>query len=362
MISAATQQEYYRALVDRDRAYDGIFYVGVTTTGVFCRPTCPARKPMLAHCEFFPNAQSALLASYRPCKRCRPLSQPDQVSPVVQQLVDAIEANPEKRWRNQDFEALSVNSATARRQFRQRFGMTFVAYARVRRLGLAMQEIRAGQAVVDAQLAVGFESGSGFRDAFARILGVPPARAQAAQVLYARWIDTPLGPMVAVGGSERLHLLEFADRRGLEREILTLRQETGAAIVPGASAPLVSIQEELHAYFDGTACNFRTLVALAGTPFQQRVWQALQQIPAGHPWSYRELAARIGQPTATRAVGRANGANRLALVIPCHRVIAADGTLGGYGGGTARKQWLLEHEQRAFGGDAAALARLTPAP
>ena len=344
MISAATQQEYYRALVDRDRAYDGIFYVGVTTTGVFCRPTCPARKPMLAHCEFFPNAQSALLASYRPCKRCRPLSQPDQVSPVVQQLVDAIEANPERRWRNQDFETLSVNSATARR------------------LGLAMQEIRAGQTVVDAQLAVGFESGSGFRDAFARILGVPPARAQEAQVLYARWIDTPLGPMVAVGGSERLHLLAFADRRGLEQEIVTLRAETAVAIIPGASPPLVSIQEELHAYFDGTACNFRTPVALAGTPFQRRVWQTLQQIPAGHPCSYRELAARIGQPAATRAVGRANGANRLALVIPCHRVIAADGTLGGYGGGTARKQWLLEHEQRTFGAEAAALSRLTPAP
>lgn len=349
MISGSAQQEYYRALVDRDRAYDGIFYVGVTTTGVFCRPTCPARKPALAHCEFFPTAQSALLASYRPCKRCRPLSHPDQVSPVVQQLVDAIEATPDKRWSNQDFAALSVHSATARRQFRQRFGMTFVAYARARRLGLAMQEIRAGQAVVDAQLAVGFESGSGFRDAFARIMGVPPARAQSAQVLYAQWIDTPLGPMVAVGGADQLHLLEFTDRRGLEREILTLRQETGAAIVPGVSPPLVSIQKELRAYFEGTACNFATPVALTGTPFQQRVWQALRQIPAGHPCSYQELAVRIGQPTATRAVGRANGANRLALVIPCHRVIAADGTLGGYGGGTARKQWLLDHERRASG-------------
>ncbi len=354
MISAATEQEYYRALVDRDRAYDGIFYVGVTSTGVFCRPTCPARKPTLAHCEFFPNAQSALLASYRPCKRCRPLSHPDQVSPVVQQLVDAIEASPEKRWTHQDFAALSVHSATARRQFRQRFGLTFVAYARARRLGLAMQEIRAGQGVVDAQVAVGFESASGFRDAFARILGVPPARAHSAQVLYAQWIDTPLGPMVAVGGTDRLHLLEFADRRGLEREILTLRQETGAAIIPGASPPLVSIQAELRAYFAGTACAFATPVAIAGTPFQQRVWEQLRQIPPGRPCSYRELAVRIGQPSAARAVGRANGANRLALVIPCHRVIAADGTLGGYSGGTARKQWLLDHERRAWGGVAVA--------
>ncbi len=354
MTQAIPQQEYYRALVDRDRAYDGIFYVGVTTTGVFCRPTCPARKPAPAHCEFFPRAEAALLAGYRPCKRCRPLSHPDQVSPVVQQLVDAVEAAPDKRWTNQDFAALSVHSATARRQFRRRFGMTFVAYARARRLGLALQEIRAGQAVVDAQLAVGFESASGFRDAFARTMGVPPARAESAQVLYAQWIDTPLGPMVAVGSPTHLHLLEFADRRGLEREILTLRQETGAAIVPGASPPLVSIQQELRTYFEGTACDFATPVALAGTPFQQRVWEALRQIPAGCPCSYHDLAARIGQPSAARAVGRANGANRLAVVIPCHRVIAADGTLGGYGGGTARKQWLLDHERRAFGGDAVA--------
>lgn len=347
MASTARNHEYYRALVERDGTYDGVFYVGVTTTGVFCRPTCPAKKPTAAHCEFFTTAEAALLASYRPCKRCRPLSHPQQMSPVVQQLVDAIEAEPERRWTNGDLAALSVHSATARRQFQARFGMTFVAYARARRLGMAMQELRAGHPVLDTQLAAGYESASGFRDAFARVMGAPPARATGAAALYGAWIDTPLGPMLAIGSETALHLLEFLDRRGLEREILRLRQHTGAAIVPGRTPPLLTIQQELHDYFAGAGHAFRTPAAPHGTAFQQRVWDELRQIPWGATRSYSELAARIGQPTAARAVARANGANTLALVIPCHRVIAADGDVGGYGGGVARKRWLLDHERKA---------------
>ncbi len=347
MLSAPRDEEYYRALLARDSGYDGVFFVGVSTTGVFCRPTCPARKPAFAHCEFFSDAQSALLASYRPCKRCRPLSHPQQMSPVVQQLVDAIEAEPDRRWTNGDLSALSVHSATARRQFQARFGMTFVAYARARRLGLAMQDLRAGLPVLDAQLAVGYESGSGFRDAFARIMGAPPARAAGTRVLYGSWVDTPLGPMLAIGSDAALHLLEFLDRRGLEREIETLRQRTGAAIVPGRTAPLRSIQQELECYFAGAPLTFATPIAPMGTPFQQRVWDELREIPPGATRSYSELAARIGRPAAARAVARANGANTLAILIPCHRVIAASGELGGYGGGVARKRWLLDHERQS---------------
>jgi AraC family transcriptional regulator, regulatory protein of adaptative response / methylated-DNA-[protein]-cysteine methyltransferase len=118
---------------------------------VFCRPTCPARKPKFENCEFFETAQQALLASFRPCKRCRPLSHPNQVSELVQTLVNAVEANPEKRWKDKDFEELSVDATTARRQFKKRFGMTFVEYARARRMGIAMKQIRSGEAVIDAE-------------------------------------------------------------------------------------------------------------------------------------------------------------------------------------------------------------------
>ena len=346
MIAAETKKEYYKALIDKETEYEGVFYVGVKTTGVFCRPTCPARKPKFEHCEFFATAQQALLASYRPCKRCRPLSHPNHVSAIVQMLVEAVEANPEKRWKDEDFQKLSIHASTARRQFQKRFGMTFVEYARARRMGIAMKQIRAGHAVIDAQLAIGYESSSGFRDAFSRIMGAAPTLLGGARVLKATWLDTRLGPMMAIADEDALYLLEFVDRRGLEREIERMRNRTKSAIIPGVTPPMSLIERELSEYFDGTLKTFKTPIHLLGTPFEQRVWGELMKIPPGETRSYANIAQAMGQPSAFRAVARANGSNQLAIVIPCHRVINANGEPGGYGGGMARKQWLIEHENR----------------
>jgi AraC family transcriptional regulator of adaptative response/methylated-DNA-[protein]-cysteine methyltransferase len=346
MLSNKQAELYYQALLDKNPQFDGTFYVGVTTTGVFCRPTCPARKPKFEHCEFFKTAQDATLASFRPCKRCRPLSHPNYVSDSVRILIEAVEQEPNKRWKISDFKALSIDESTARRQFKKRFDMTFVAYARARRIGLAMQEIRKGVSVIDAQIQSGFESGSGFRDAFSKILGDVPARIHhQTTILKAKWIDTVLGPMVAMGDDEALYLLEFVTRRGLEREVERLRKR-GFAIIPGESWPLQSIESELTAYFDGKLTQFKTPYRVFGSEFQQQVWHALCHIPYGETRSYREQALSLNRPTAYRAVANANGANQLAIIIPCHRIISSDGSLGGYGGGVAVKQWLLEHEQR----------------
>jgi AraC family transcriptional regulator of adaptative response/methylated-DNA-[protein]-cysteine methyltransferase len=338
-------ETFYAALAARDPEYEGVFYVGVRTTGVFCRPTCPARPPKRENCEFFPDVQQALLASYRPCQRCRPLSLPDETSDVVRRLVDAVERTPDKRWRDADFDALDVHASTARRQFRRRFGMTFVAYARARRLGAALKAIRAGEPVIAAQLEAGYESGSGFRDAFAKILGAPPASG-AARALFAAWLDTPLGPMTAIGDEEALYLLEYVDRRGLERQIERLRIRTGAGILPGRTGPIAQIERELAGYFARRLMRFETKLARLGSPFQNAVWDALRTIPPGETRSYAEIARAVGKPRAVRAAAQANGANPFAIVIPCHRVIGADGGLGGYGGGLTRKRWLLDHERR----------------
>jgi AraC family transcriptional regulator of adaptative response/methylated-DNA-[protein]-cysteine methyltransferase len=285
-----------------------------------------------------------MLASYRPCARCRPLSHPNETSDVVRRLVEAVEREPLKRWRDADFDAIAVHASTARRQFQKRFGMTFVEYARARRLGSAFKAIRSGERVIDAQLDAGFDSASGFRDAFARIMGAPPARSTRA--LFAAWLDTPLGPMVAIADERALYLLEFVDRRGLEREIERLRERHKAGIAPGRTAPIEQIQAELEAYFAGRSTTFETPIARAGSPFQNAVWDALLSIPPGETLSYAELARAVGNPKAVRAAGTANGCNQLAIVIPCHRVINTNGELGGYAGGLPRKQWLLEHERR----------------
>ena len=339
------EHEYYQALLAKDSKYEGTFYVGVITTGVFCRPTCPARKPKLENCEFFNTAEEALLASYRPCKRCQPLSHPNQVSSLVKILVDAIESNPEKRWKNKDFQDLLIDSSTARRQFKKRFGMTFVEYARARRMGLAMKQIRAGETVIDTQLSAGYESSSGFRDAFSRIMGSAPTKIGTLEVLKAAWIDTKLGPMIAIANDNWLYLLEFVDRRGLEREVERLRIKTKSAIIPGRTPIIDLIETELEQYFKGTLLRFNTPLYLLGSDFQKHVWDELQKIQPGETKSYLDIAKAIDRPTAFRAVANANGANQLAIIIPCHRVINSDGELGGYGGGIMRKQWLLGHEK-----------------
>jgi AraC family transcriptional regulator of adaptative response/methylated-DNA-[protein]-cysteine methyltransferase len=350
-MNSAHHQEYYQALLDKNNEYEGIFYVGVKTTGVFCRPTCPARKPKFEHCEFFKTAEQALIASFRPCKRCRPLSHPNQVSQLVQQLVDAVEKNPERRWKDKDVEELSFESATARRQFKKRFGMTFIAYARARRMGLSMQHIRAGDLVIDAQLAVGYESSSGFRDAFSRIMGAAPTLAGEQKILKATWLDSPLGPMLAIVDETVLYLLEFVERRGLEREINRLRQRLKIAIIPGRTPISDSIEKELCLYFEGKLREFKTPLFYGGSDFQKKAWQALIDIPYGQTRSYKEQAMIIGKPTAFRAVANANGCNQICVVIPCHRIINTNGELGGYGGGIARKQWLLDHEKVALNGN-----------
>ena len=152
--------------------------------------------------------------------------------------------------------------------------------------------------------------------------------------------------MIAIADEAALYLLEFVDRRGMEREVERLRQETKSAIIPGNTAPIQSLEKELKTYFEGQLTEFKTPLCLLGTPFQRQVWEALQKIPLGDTRSYLHIANAVGRPMAFRAVAQANGANQLPIVIPCHRVINANGELGGYAGGLTRKTWLLRHEKR----------------
>ncbi len=229
--------------------------------------------------------------------------------------------------------------------------MTFQAYQRARRMGRALHVIRDGETVIGAQIDTGFESSSGFSEAFKQVFGAAPSQAENVEYLLARWIDTPLGAMVALGNDKGIYLLEFVDRRGLQKEIMQLRKQTGCYIVPGNNTHLEKISEELKRYFEGKGVKFTVPLIVSGSEFESTVWKHLQTIPPGKTWSYFQLAQKLGKPKAVRAVGHANGKNRLAIVIPCHRVIRADGSLCGYGGGVWRKQWLLDHERKIMSED-----------
>lgn len=348
MITDKQKTTFYQAFLDKRKEYEGIFFVGVKTTGVFCRPTCPARKAKLQNCEFFKNAKQALLASFRPCRHCRPLSHPNHVSNLVQRLVKAVDENPQKRWKDTDFKELSVDASTARRQFKKRFGMTFVEYTRARRMGLARTQLRKGKSVIETQFSSGYESGSGFRDTFLRIMGTSLSKMGNDKILKTTWLDTPLGPMIALADEQALYLLEFVDRPGLEKKLEEIRQKTKSVITQGHTKSIRSIENELNQYFAGKLRVFETPLFFIGSLFQKKIWEELQKIPLGETRSYSDIAIAIGRPTTCRAVAQANGSNKLAIIIPCHRVINANGELGGYSGGLVRKKWLLNHEKKGL--------------
>ena len=335
----------YKALLDRDPAWDGRAFVGVTSTGIFCRLTCPARKPAQRNCRFFDSAAACLEAGFRPCKRCRPLTPAVQAEPLMQELLQSLEDNPGRRWSEADIVALGYDPSTVRRSFKRHFGVTFLEMARTSRLRDGFETLDYGGRVIDAQVDAGFESASGFRSAFARLLGHSPAQFTGRERLKADWLSTPLGPMIVVADRTSLYLLEFVDRKALRSELARLRKAVRGDLGIGRLPPIEQVDAELKDFFGKRKSRFDTPLALQGTPFARRVWDELRRIPAGTTRSYSDIAKTIGRPTATRAVARANGANQLAIIVPCHRVIGADGSLTGYGGGLWRKQKLIELER-----------------
>jgi AraC family transcriptional regulator of adaptative response/methylated-DNA-[protein]-cysteine methyltransferase len=344
-----TREEMVAAVMARDTGYDGVFVTGVRTTGIFCRPSCPARKPFPEHMAFYPNAREALIAGFRPCLRCRPLEAAGETPEWLRPLLAEVEQEPTRRWRDQDLRSLRLNPDRVRRWFLARHAMTFQAYTRARRLGLALGRIREGERVTTSALDHGFDSLSGFNEAFRRLFGSAPTKTGGLQPLAVRRLATPLGAMLAAGGDEGLVLLEFADRRMLETQITRLRRRLGVAFVPGHHAVIDQVERELSEYCGGTRQAFTVPLADPGTEFQRAVWTRLREIPYGATASYAEIARDLGRASSVRAVARANGDNRLAILIPCHRVIGSDGQLTGYGGGLWRKQRLLEHERRNAG-------------
>lgn len=352
-----TPEVMYAALSSRDRSFEGIFIAAIRTTGIFCRPGCPARTPRLENVIFYPTTGNALAAGYRPCKRCLPMAPlgeaPDWLGPLLAQ----VERERSRRWRDRDLVGLGLEPRRVRRWFLTNHGMTFHAYQRARRLGLALGALQEGGDVTGCALDAGFASESGFREAFGQLFALTPGAGRSASLIEISRVITPLGPMVAglliedvkeEGKRQSVALLEFTDRRALERQLEELGRRTGAVFAPAAGKrPLFDeLCAQLDEYFRGERKDFDLPLALPGSPFQLEVWRALSEIPSGETQSYGELAEKIGHPGASRAVGRANGQNRLAILVPCHRVIRSDGSLSGYGGGLWRKQALLDLEQK----------------
>lgn len=344
LFSLPDHDTLYSALEAKDPSYEGQAFVAVTSTGIFCKLTCPARTPLRKNCTFYDTIHACLEGGYRPCKRCDPTGMGLAENAGMKALYDALNADPHRRWQERDITAMGLDLSTVRRQFKRHFGMTFLELARLTRLRHGFAHLAQGGKVIDAQYAAGFESASAFREVFLKVTGLTPSKLKTGGMLSIDWVETPVGPMVAIADKTHLHLLEFLDRKGLPKEIEKLFTFAKGQLGFGRTDIIERLERELDAFFQGRYPKFTIPVAMHGTAFTKSVWHQLQDIPAGTTVSYGELAHRIGKPTASRAVARANGSNQIAIVIPCHRVIGADGTLTGYAGGLWRKQKLIETE------------------
>ena len=330
----------WAAFMRRDRAWDGKIIGAVKTTGIYCKPSCPARRPNREHVEFFATGEEARAAGYRSCLRCKP----DEVGrdgEAVAKAVRLIEAAEESLTLDELAGAVGYAPHHFQRIFKRDLGISPAEYARGVRNQRTEAALKANGRVTDAVYEAGYAGPSSFySDAKERLGMTPSAWRDGGRGETIRWthFDSPLGRMMIAATSKGICRLTFDDSEASLRRLFpraTIVEDAGALkeLIEGA---LEAIERPLAAH--------QLPIDVAGTAFQEAVWRELHKIPAGETRSYAQIAAAIGQPTAVRAVGTANGDNHVAVLIPCHRVIRSDGTLGGYAGGLDRKRKLLAAE------------------
>ncbi len=334
---------FYKAFIERDSSFEGVFVVGVKTTGIFCRPTCPA-KPKLENIEFFPSAKEAMQNGYRPCKVCKPLEKLGNPPSNISRLLKYMEDNPTVKIKDTDLKALDLEPNQIRRWFLKNYKLTFHAYQRMHRINNAFQRFQSGQSVTDIAYESGYDSLSGFNSMFKNIIGTSPFHSKNKRIVNITRIETDLGTMIAGATDKGICMFEFADYKLLELELKQLSGFFKAPLVQGDNPYFDMLRKQLEQYFKGELREFDIPLDLVGTEFQKKVWLGLLQIPYGTTTTYAKQAERLGKPSAVRAVANANGKNKISIILPCHRVIGADGSLTGYGGGIWRKKKLLELE------------------
>ncbi|WP_126171850.1 bifunctional transcriptional activator/DNA repair enzyme AdaA [Altericroceibacterium xinjiangense] len=340
--------EMQAAFAARDRAWDGRFVIGVVTTRVYCRPSCPARRPNPENTRFLLSGAEALDAGFRPCKRCRP----DEVARDVQavrQVIGILRETEGPVALARLARATGYSPSHLQRIFTRLTGLSPAAYGRALRDKRACNALAgtgagsgAGSGSVTAAIyEAGFESPSRFYDSMQRRLGMTPsAWAKGGAGATIRWAvaASSLGPVLVAATEKGVCCLSFGeDRAELDRLF------PNATLVEGDCA-FAALVQEVVAAVDDPSREHAIPLDVQGTAFQERIWAELRKIPPGETRSYAELAAAAGYPRAVRAAGSANGANPVAVLIPCHRVIRADGSLGGYGFGPETKRELLARE------------------
>ncbi len=335
----------YEALLKKDEQFEGQFFAAIKTTGIFCRPSCTARKPLRENVEYFKTSREALVSGYRPCKVCKPLDHSRSIPAEIKSLINEINNSPSVKISDYDLKLRDIEPNRIRRWFQKNHGVTFQGFQRLMRINNAFNDIKNGDKVINAAFENGYGSLSGFNYSFKKNAEFNPNQSESKSSLTFTRFTTPLGPMMAVASEKGLCLLEFTDRRMLETELKQIEKHFKSKIFPGKSKFFPETEKQMKEYFEGKRKKFNVPLDAPGTEFQKKVWKILQTIPYGETRSYKKQAELLGNVKAVRAVANANGDNRISIMIPCHRVIGEDGKLTGYGGGLWRKKWLIDLEK-----------------
>ena len=328
--------EKWNAVITNDRCYDGKFFYGVRSTGIFCRPSCASKQPKAENVVFFDSKEEAEAVGFRPCKRCRPeLAFFDPVMELANMTKSVIDHNiAEQSQLQAKLNSLGVTRRHLAELFEKRYDLTLEQYITQVRLHRAKELLGEGCKITDVAFAIGMEGLSSFSTFFKKHEGISPSD-YAAQKVQERpycFCDTPLGLVHIMENQQGIISLKFADSR------------TSSVPFEQKSLYLADTQKQLLEYFAGKRKVFDMPLSVSGSAFQKKVWNALRNIPYGETRSYQQIAQMIGDGKAARAGGMANNRNPVLILIPCHRVVGKNGTLVGYAGGIERKQYLLELE------------------
>jgi AraC family transcriptional regulator of adaptative response/methylated-DNA-[protein]-cysteine methyltransferase len=351
---ATAEERCWQAVETRDASCDGLFYYGVRTTGVYCRPSCASRQPKRENVAFFALPEAARQAGFRACRRCRPDETiiRDPQAELVQSLCRLIDQHLEEQ---PNFGALSeqvkLSQFHLQRLFKKLMGITPRQYAEARRADLFKARVKSGQSVTDAMYEAGYGSSSRLYEKAAAQLGMTPAtyrKGGKGMKISFTIAECPLGLLLVATTDKGVCSVTLGD--GSARLTDDLRAEFPQADIARDEANLRAQVNALLSHLAGQEPHPELPLDVQGTAFQKRVWEELRRIPYGQTASYSEVARRIGQPTATRAVARACATNPTALVTPCHRVVRENGEMGGYRWGIERKRQLLEQEKSASQG------------
>lgn len=336
-------EEYYKALIEKNPEYVGIFYACIKSTSIFCISTCRAKKPKYENTYFTDTVTEAIENGFRPCKICKPTSQGEYIPSKIQNLIDHLSVK--KRISDSNLVEYGLRPEYVRRWFKKRYGLTFHAYQRMHRVRKSIEEIKTGKLIQNAAYDNGYESVSGFTYLYKKNHSKSPSRLKYEDIIYLSTWNSPLGEMIICSTQNGICLLEFIDRKNIENEIKDLQDELNSSIVFGDNIHVKKVKLELEDYFLGLLTRFETSIDYNGSKFQKRVWETLLEVKYGETISYKELSSRIGNDKVIRAVASANGNNKISILIPCHRVVGSNGKLRGYGGELRRKEWLLDHEK-----------------